>query len=245
MVLNRNINRIVIIGGPGTGKTILANNLGRELNIPVYHLDRINHLENWQKRDAKERDEIILKIIDNSRWITDGTYKTTLEQRINKSDLVIFLDYSSFSRLRGIISRYFQLKGKEKPEISVCKEQLNLKFIKLAIQWKKIKRKAVEEILGKENNKTLLIFKNRRKLNRWYKRMFNKKIDVKAVYGNNKIGAEDRRLSSEKTYKSSETRSFHIQVEIQNSGENKKSKAGIQNNGENKKNRQETLENER
>lgn len=235
MVLNRNINRIVIIGGPGTGKTILANNLGRELNIPVYHLDRINYLENWQKRDAKERDEIILKIIDNSKWITDGTYKTTLEQRINKSDLVIFLDYSSFSRLKGIISRYIQFKGKEKPEISGCKEQLNLKFIKLAIQWKKIKRKAVEEILEKENSKTILIFKNRRKLNRWYKRMFNRKIDVKGVYGNNQIGAEAVRLSSEKTYKSSEARSFQMQIEIQNSEENKKSRAGIQKNGENKK----------
>ena len=32
-----NVKRISIIGGPGTGKSTLANNLGRELELAIYH----------------------------------------------------------------------------------------------------------------------------------------------------------------------------------------------------------------
>lgn len=53
------MNRISIIGGSGTGKTTLANNLGKQLNLPVYHIDGINYLDNWQERDKGERDKII------------------------------------------------------------------------------------------------------------------------------------------------------------------------------------------
>ena len=236
--MNETMNRIVIIGGPGTGKTTLANNLGKELNIPVYHLDGINHLKDWQKRDAKERDKIVLEIISNSKWITDGTYKTTLKQRIDRSDLVIFLDYSAITRVRGIISRYLQLNGKEKPEIPGCKEQLNISFIKFAINWNKIKRKAVDEILEKKKDKNILIFKNRRMLNRWYRKILNKKIIVKETDDNNQNEEENkyRRLSKTELYKSIDARSYYTQ---------KERNLEKCNNKENKRFSRETLENER
>ncbi len=84
------VNRNSIIGGPGTGKTTLANNLGKELNLPVYHIDGIHHLENWQIRDKNERDEIILNKVKETKWIIDRTYKNTLDERIKNSDMVIF-----------------------------------------------------------------------------------------------------------------------------------------------------------
>ena len=84
------VKRISIIGGPGTGKTTLANNLGKELNLPVYHIDGIHHLENWQIRDKNERDEIILNKVKETKWIIDRTYKNTLDERIKNSDMVIF-----------------------------------------------------------------------------------------------------------------------------------------------------------
>ena len=57
------MERICIIGGSGTGKTTLSNNLGKELNLPVYHIDGIHHLKDWEIRDKNERDQIILEKI--------------------------------------------------------------------------------------------------------------------------------------------------------------------------------------
>ena len=173
-----NINRISIIGGSGTGKTTLANNLAKELNMPVYHIDGIHHLENWQIRDKAERDKIILEKVNEPRWIIDGTYHSTLEQRVKNADLVIYLDYSRFAQVRGAIGRYIKNHGKEKEEVPGCKEQMNLKFLLLVWNWRKNKRDNVIENINKVSKEKVLIFKNRRALNKWYKKEFGKKIEV-------------------------------------------------------------------
>lgn len=174
----QNVNKISIVGGPGTGKSTLAENLGKVLDLPVYHIDGIHHLANWQKRDTDERDQIILDKISNSKWIMDGTYKNTLQKRVENSDMVIFLNYSKLARLKGILSRYIKHKGEEKPEIPGCKEKMDLEFIKFTINWDKTKKKLVDEALEKNKSKKILIFKNRKNLNNWYEQEFKQKIEI-------------------------------------------------------------------
>ena len=173
-----NVNKISIIGGPGTGKSTLANNLGKELNLPVYHLDGIHYLDNWQARDKKERDKMILEKVSENKWIIDGTYRSTLEKRIENSDLVIFLKYSIIAKIKGIISRYLKNRGKERKEIQECKEQMSFEFLKQTINWNKTKLNSINEALEKNKDKKIIIFKNRKKLNKWYKKQFNKAIEL-------------------------------------------------------------------
>ena len=69
------MERICIIGGSGTGKTTLSENLAKELHIPVFHIDGINYLKNWEIRDKRERDQEILKKIEQPKWIMQkGTH---------------------------------------------------------------------------------------------------------------------------------------------------------------------------
>lgn len=173
-----NISKVSIIGGPGTGKSTLANNIGKELNLPIYHLDAIHHLENWQIRDTEERDKIILNKVNEPKWVIDGTYKATLETRVGKSDMVIFLNYSKIARVKGIISRYLKNKGKEKPDIPGCKERMNFKFLKLTVNWDKTRINIINEVLEKNKNKKIVVFKNRSQLNKWYEMEFRKKIEL-------------------------------------------------------------------
>ena len=170
--------RISIIGGPGTGKSTLAENLGKTLDIPVYHLDAINHLKNWEKRDTKERDKIILEKVKENRWVIDGTYKSTIKERLKYTDIIIYLRYSTIAKLKGIITRYFQYKGKERPEIPGCKEKMDKEFIKFTLEWNKTEGKMMDEILKENEDKKILVFKNRKQLNKWYEKRFGEKIEV-------------------------------------------------------------------
>lgn len=171
----KNADKISIIGGSGTGKTTLANNLGKELNIPVYHIDGIHHLENWEIRDKDERDKIILEKANESKWIIDGTYHKTLKQRLEKSDLIIYLDYSSIAQLKGVLGRYIKNHGKEKPEIPGCKEKMSFDFLVWVLHWRKNKRSEIIDNINKIDKKKIIIFKNRRELNKWYFNEFAKK----------------------------------------------------------------------
>lgn len=174
----KEIQKIAIIGGPGTGKSTLAKNLGKEMKLPVYHIDGIHHLKNWEIRPTQERDAIVSEKVKEPKWIIDGTYKATLEERVINADLVIFLDYSTIAKLKGILSRYFKNKGQEKPEIPGCKEKMDWGFIQLTMKWNKTKRKIVKDILDRYKDKKILIFKNRRSLNKWYENKFKKGIEL-------------------------------------------------------------------
>lgn len=164
-----NWNRIAIIGGSGTGKTTLANELSKIYNIPTTHIDGIHHLENWQIRDAEERDKMILDIVEREKWIIDGTYKATLKARLEKADLVIWLDYSTFAQLKGVMKRRIKLGGKEREEIPGCRERLTFEFLTYVLKYNKEKRHfIVDNMEGIDQNK-VLIFKKQRVLNKWLK----------------------------------------------------------------------------
>lgn len=163
------INRISIIGGSGSGKTTLSNILSKELNLPVFHLDYAHYKENWVERDKNERNKIILSLSNNEKWIIDGNYTQTLKERLQKSDLIIWLDYSTFSLLKGIFKRIIKNFNKEKPEIPGCKERLDFSFVKQTLNHNKKKRPKFLELLTDIPNYKLLIFKKQKDLNKWLK----------------------------------------------------------------------------
>ena len=163
------INRISIIGGSGSGKSTLTDILSNELNIPSIHLDSINYKPNWVEINKDERDAIISSKANEQRWIIDGNYNKTLKERLEKADLIIWLDYSSFTHIKGVIKRIIKNYDKEKPDIPGCKERLNFTFLKYVLTYNKKKRPKVLEILKDIPIEKVLIFKKQKDLNSWIK----------------------------------------------------------------------------
>lgn len=166
-------NRISIVGGSGSGKSTLCNILSKELNLPAIHLDAINFNSNWVEIDKAERDKIISTKSEDEKWIIDGNYNKTLKERFNKADLIIWLDYSTFMQLKGILKRYFKTRNNERPEIPGCKERLDFTFIKYVATYNKKKRHIIVDNLKDIPKDKVLIFKKQKDLNRWLKEFTN------------------------------------------------------------------------
>ena len=81
------MKKIIIIGCPGSGKTYFAKELSEILNKKVFHMDNLY----WNKdRTHISRDElvgIIDEIMEQSDWIIDGNYISTIEQRVKRDDI--------------------------------------------------------------------------------------------------------------------------------------------------------------
>ena len=162
-------NRISIIGGSGSGKSNLCSILSKELNLPAIHLDGINFDSNWVEIDKSKRDNIIVNKALEDKWIIDGNYTKTLKNRLERADLIIWLDYSTFALLKGVLKRIFKSINKERPEIPGCKERFDFNFIKYVITYNKKKRYIIVENLADIPKEKILIFKNQKKLNKWLK----------------------------------------------------------------------------
>ena len=79
------MDKIIIIGCPGSGKSTFVRKLNQILDYPLYHLDLI-----WNKPDkttiSREEFDIELeKIFKEDKWIMDGNYQRTLEKRLDKA----------------------------------------------------------------------------------------------------------------------------------------------------------------
>ena len=88
----------------------------------------------------KEWKKYISNKSNEDKWIIDGNYNKTLKKCIDKADLIIWLNYSTFMQLKGVFKRYFHMRNREK----CCKERLNYAFMKYVATYNKKKRPIVE-----------------------------------------------------------------------------------------------------
>ena len=88
------MNRVLIIGSGGSGKTTLARRLAERTGLPLIHLDALYWRPGWDPTPGDEWRARIAALVRGERWIIDGNYGGTLDLRLEACDTVIFLDVS-------------------------------------------------------------------------------------------------------------------------------------------------------
>lgn len=131
-------NRILIVGCPGSGKSTLSRALAERTGLPVVHLDKLYWRDNWTSVTNEEFDALLRCELDKDRWIIDGNFSRTLEMRLARADMVIWLDLPTHVSLFGALKRVLTNYGKVRPDMaSNCPERLNWPFIRSILTFRR------------------------------------------------------------------------------------------------------------
>lgn len=99
------MQKVIIIGMPGAGKSTLARALRDKTGLPLYYLDMLWHKPDRTNIAREEFDAALSALLALDRWIIDGNYNRTLELRLKVCDTVFFLDYPLEICFAGAASR--------------------------------------------------------------------------------------------------------------------------------------------
>ena len=84
------MNRVLILGCPGSGKSTFARQLGALTGLPLVHLDNVYWLPDGTHLSPSAFDEALARLLREEQWILDGNYSRTYEGRIRACDTVFF-----------------------------------------------------------------------------------------------------------------------------------------------------------
>jgi adenylate kinase family enzyme len=130
------VQRILILGSPGTGKSTLARELSQLLHLPLYHLDQLFFEADWVTNEAKFNQQL-QAVLKQDQWIIDGNYAASLPKRLAQADAVIYLDFPVHVALIGVMKRYVRYKHTTRPDMAPgCTEQLRLSFLWYVLTFK-------------------------------------------------------------------------------------------------------------
>lgn len=164
------MERIIIIGCGGAGKSTLARQLGEKLDIPVVHLDRLFWKQGWVEETQEEFDRKLAVELEKPRWIMDGNFNRTMPQRVAKCDTIIYLDFSRFACLCGVVKRVLTTYGKVRPDMGEgCPERIDFEFLKWVWNYNRDKRERNYRLLNEATHAETIVMKNRRAVKKFLK----------------------------------------------------------------------------
>jgi adenylate kinase family enzyme len=99
------MDRIVLVGNSGAGKTSMARILAERLGLRHSELDAIFHQPGWTALDEVDFRARVSALVDEPRWVIDGNYETVRGITWARADTVIWLDLPRWLVMRRIVWR--------------------------------------------------------------------------------------------------------------------------------------------
>ena len=166
------MQRIIVIGCPGSGKTTFAQRLRDATGLPLFYLDAV-----WHKSDKTHitRDEFDLRlgeILSEPQWIIDGNYSRTMERRMEACDTVILFDLPTEVCLDGAISRL----GSVRPDMPWIETVLDPWLEKEIVAFPEKDLPSIYAYIEKyQKGRDIVIFKSREDADAFLRRLAREK----------------------------------------------------------------------
>ena len=170
------LKRIAVIGLPGSGKSTFATKLGKNLSIPVHHLDK-HRFDGKTKRDKQEFLSIKEALVNEKSWIIEGCSLSTLEMRFARADTIIYFHLPRWLCIWRVFKRLFIFD--KKIADTGCLNGINWMLIKYIWNFDRDKRESIKELRKRYPNVEFLIFRQSQEPDKYLE-----KLEVNQSYDN-------------------------------------------------------------
>src|SRR5918992_1400387 len=127
----RMMQRVLVIGSGGSGKSTVAKEIARRLHLPLVHLDALYWQPGWRATPTSAWERVVHQLIAAPWWVMDGNYGGTLDVRLAACDTVVFLDVPRVICLWRILRRRLQFRRGTRADMAPrCPERLTWEFVR-------------------------------------------------------------------------------------------------------------------
>lgn len=162
------MEKVIVIGCPGAGKSTFARRLREKTGLPLYYLDMLWHKPDRTNVSAEEFDVCLQKILEQENWIVDGNYLRTLEMRLQACDSVFLLNYPLEVCLEGARARI----GTVREDMPWQETELDEEFRQWILDFPRDQLPVIRKLLEKyADERNIVIFQSRQEAELYLKGM--------------------------------------------------------------------------
>lgn len=153
------MERVIVIGCPGSGKSTFSRALHVRTGLPLFYMDRMF----WNADKTTVSASVLLQrlndVLPRDRWIIDGNYRSTLEMRLQHCDTVFFLDYPLEDCLAGARARL----GVARPDMPWIEQddETHAEFLDYIREFPAHSRPDILRLLGQYSHRNIITFHTR------------------------------------------------------------------------------------
>ncbi len=152
------MQRVLVLGPPGAGKSTQARALGQQYGLPVFHLDQFFHQPGWGAPKPEVFRAEVERLAQRTAWVIDGNFTGTLAPRLQRADTIYLLEaprwLSMIRVIKRVIVNYGQVRADMPPG---CPERFDFEFLRFAWGWNQIQRLEVMAAINGFHGKTITL----------------------------------------------------------------------------------------
>lgn len=158
------MNRVTVLGCPGSGKSYFCKKLSKLTALPLHHLDNIWHKHDKTTITEEEFDSRLFALLNEDKWIIDGNYSRTIESRLEHANKIFLFDLPTEQCIEAIESRM----GKPRDDIPWIEYDWDLEFKEFVLNFSNNKLPNIYKLLDQYSSKVeTTIFYSREDANKY------------------------------------------------------------------------------
>ncbi|MEO5679085.1 MAG: adenylate kinase [Acidimicrobiales bacterium] len=111
------VERVVVVGMGGAGKSVLARRLGAAWGLPVRHLDALFWGPGWRPTPPEVWRGVVAGVAAGDRWVVDCGYPEVLDLLLERAQLAILLDLPRRVTIPRLLRRPLRRRDRDRGDL--------------------------------------------------------------------------------------------------------------------------------